>query len=1035
MSSSHKASRFATVLSRAIWFSSVSALAVSSAAVAPAIAQEAPAEVGRIQGQVVDAERGNNLRGATISIPSLNVQTTTDSEGSFILRRVPVGTYDVVISYIGRESVTQSITVQTAQASSFDVTMVRAGQALLQDEIVVTATPIADSEAAALSRQLASDNVINVISSDSIGRFPDRNAADALGRVPGISIERDQGQARFVNVRGAPAEFSTIAFNGVSAPTPSQGGRLARFDTIPNDVIGSIEVVKAITPDLPADSIGGFINIETSGAFDQPGFRVDSELGLGVKQLGGGELFNGQVTVSNTFLDDTLGVLASGSFFHDNKVTDNTENRFEDVDGTIFSRQADFRIYNLERQNTSGNLRLDWRPNDNHEFFWNTIYSSFSDFELRDQHIYDLDDGQFGDIDDDTSALIGNTPTQGTVFGVELDASFNLREDIESIFTTQIGGESNFEMFQVEWSAGFNQSTSERDPDSAYWEYDINNTDDDISVTYDYSNPDMPDVRVFDTVATPRVDANGNPVLDEDGDQIIDYSLGQRQAGPPIDAFIFENLEISDTIGQVDEYFGQVDIDYPWSPFGIASDLKFGGKISLRNATLEDTDLEVTSDIEAFGVDTSYGLILSPNASRATFAQPLMFEFSESASLRQRDIVFDVARQNNLIETQGNVWENFYDVTENVYAGYVMNTFRFDNFDIIVGGRVEATYTEAIGNEPLNEDALDDILTGGSNRGITLGELYAARDENGNPILQQVVAEDDYVDFFPSVHFNYRPREDLVFRLAYTESILRPSYDEIAPNRVIGDDSDENPGGTVFISGGNPGLEPLRSRSIDAYAEYYLPFRGIVSFGLFFKQIDDPIFNSTQTVDGAAFGFPDNPVRLSGPLNGSDGEISGFEFNYSQQFGFLPEPWDGFGASFNYTSSEDSAQTPPLFNEATGLNDGLSRETGLSGASDETYNVSVFFEKYGISTRLTYQYRSPWLNAIDLGDERLDRFWDERPSLDFSFRYSMNDNITFFLDANNLTDEFGRRYNGTTERVYEVEGFGQSYLAGVRASF
>ena len=840
-----------------------------------------------------------------------------------------------------------------------------------------------------------------------------------MGRVPGISIERDQGQARYVNVRGAPAEFSTIAFNGVSAPTPSQGGRLARFDTIPNDVIGSIEVVKAITPDLPADSIGGFINIETAGAFDNDGLSLDAELGLGMKQLGGGETFNGQLTASNIFLDGKLGVLASASFFHDNKVTDNTENRFEDVGGTIFPNQADFRLYRLERQNTSGNLRFDFRPNDNHSFFWNTIYSSFFDFEQRDQHVYDFDDAEYGDIDDNDpvtgGVAIGNTPIRGTIYGVELDATFNMREDIESIFTTQFGGESDFDSFHVEWGAGFNQSKSERDPNSVYWEYDINNGDDGISITYDYTNPDAPIVNVYDTVIDPAAVSATNP----EG-----YTLGDRLTGPPVSAFIFENLEISDTLGQVDEYFGQFDIEYPWAPFGITSDLKFGAKVSMANATLEDTDLEVTDDIEAFGVDTDYALILSPYLSRAKFPQPAMYEFREGSSYSRRDAVFDAAAANNLILTQGNVWENFYDVDENVYALYAMNTFRFDNFDIIVGGRLEQTEWDATGNllREENEGDLEDLLEAGSNRGITLAEVY----ETG--LVEQVTASNDYLDFFPSLHFNYRPTEDLVFRLAYTESIQRPGYSEIAPNRVIGEDSDEDAGGTIFISGGNPGLEPYRARSIDAYAEYYLPHRGIVSFGVFAKQIDDPIFSTTQTVAGDPFGFPSNDVRLSGPLNGSDGEITGFEFNYSQQFGFLPEPWDGFGTSINYTQSEDSAQTPADV-------DGNSRESGLSGASDETYNLSVFFEKYGVSTRLTYQYRSPWLNAVDLGDERLDRFWDERPSLDFSFRYAQNENITYFLDANNLTDEYGRRYNGNTSRVYEVEGFGRSFLAGIRMSY
>ncbi|MEL6687842.1 MAG: TonB-dependent receptor [Pseudomonadota bacterium] len=1006
------------------------AFALGTVAPAVLVAMATPAlgqtqEFGRIDGTISDATVDVNLRGALVRIDSLNLSTQTDREGRFSLRRVPAGTHFLEISYVGTETVVQSITVTGGETETVDVALVRSDN-YIEDEIIVIA-PIRDAEAAALSRQLASDSVKNIVASDSIGRFPDRNAADALGRVPGISIERDQGQARFVNVRGAPAEFSTIAFNGVSAPTPSQGGRLARFDTIPNDVIGSIEVVKAITPDLPANSIGGFINIETAGAFDKDGLSVDAELGLGIKQLGGGELFNSQLTVSNIFMDGKLGVLASGSFFHDNKITDNTENRYfvDDISGDIFSRQADYRLYRLERQNTSGNLRLDYRPNDNHSFYWNSVYSSFSDFEQRDQHIYDLDDAQFGEIGSQESLDIGNTPIRGTVFGVELDASFNMREDIESIFTTQFGGESDFDRFNLEWTAGFNRSQSERDPDSAYWEYDINNADDGISVTYDYTDPDAPIVDVYNTVVNP------------DGS----YALGDRLPGPPVSAFIFENLEISDTLGQVDEFYGQFDIEMPWQPFGVTSDLKFGGRVSLANATLEDTDLEITDDIEAFGVNTDYSLILSDNLSRATFPQPAMFEFNEGLSFGRRDVLLEAARANNQILTQGNVWENFYDVDENIYAAYLMNTFRFDQFDIIVGGRLEYTDWEATGNQasPGAEDALEDVLEAGSNRGITLDELYAGTftDANGNvrPLLEQVTASDDYLDFFPSLHFNYRPMDNLVLRLAYTESIQRPAYDELAPNFILDDDSDEQAGGLLFISGGNPDLEPLKARSIDAYVEYYLPHRGILSFGVFAKDIDNPIFNTTQEFDGAAIGFPDNRVRLSGPFNGSDGEILGFEVNYSQQFGFLPEPWDGFGVSMNYTQAEDSAMTPPSFNPATGQNDGISRESGLSGASDETYNLSIFYEKYGISTRLTYQYRSPWLNAVDVGEPRLDRFWDARPSLDYSFRYAMNEHVTFFLDANNLTDEFGRRFNGTEDNVYEVEGFGQSYLVGVRLSY
>jgi TonB-dependent receptor len=1019
-----------SALSSAILVASLAPAApVATAATDPAAALQGS---GRITGIVETAERGERLRGAIVSIESLNLSTVTDSEGSFTLRRLSPGTYTVEVSYIDREPFATTVEILEDEMEELNVALVRQGQTAGIEEVVVVGRLIADAEAAALSRQRAADSVKNILAADSIGRFPDQNAADALGRVPGISIERDQGQARFVNVRGAPAEFSNLAFNGVAAPVAE--GRSARFDTVSNHIIKSIEVQKAVTPDVPADSIGGFINVETNGAFDKDGLYADLAVAGGIRELGGGPIEQYQVTASNTFGEnrfgeDRFGVLLSASYYKVNQVTDNTENRWEvQDDGEVWSRQADYRLYRLNRSNTSYNARFDFRPSENHNFYANFLYSDFQDFEIRDQHIYDFDDSFSGHPDSDEGFDPSiSSPLRGTVIGPDVDASFNVRTDVEAVFTSQLGGEHDFETWHVEWVGGYNETISEREGDSAYQEYGIPNyeptSDTDptpenpgVSVTYDYSNPDAPIVDVFETVIGP----DGAP------------TLGERLSGPPVDFFLFEDVEQSEDIAENEEFFFQFDVERPWAPFGITSDLKFGGRVALRSASVNDTDLEVNDDILATGLELPYAAFLSDRVSRATFPQPTMFEFNDELSRRQQAAAFDAALANGLLVTQDNVWDEFYDVDENLYAVYAMNTFRWENFDIIVGGRVEFTDMSGVANEELNGDAIEELLEEGSGP-VTLADMYAARDANGDPIIAQVEADQSYVDFFPALHFNYRPMEDLVVRLAYTESILRPSPRQFAPARFLGADSDEQ-AGLIFISGGNPELEPYRSQNLDLYVERYLPYRGILSFGLFAKNIDDPIFGSTQSVDGASFGFPGAEVRLSGPLNGSDGEIRGFEATYSQQFGFLPSPWDGFGVQLNYTYAEDDARTPALFNEATGQNDGLSRSTGLSGASDETYNASVFFEKYGVSARISYQYRSEWLNSIDLGEPRLDRFWDARPSLDASLRYSISDNWLLFLDANNLTDEFGRRYNGDTNTVYEVEGFGRSFLFGVRTN-
>ena len=344
----------------------------------------------RITGVVRAEDRDVRLVGATVSIDAINLTTTTDSEGRFAIRRLAAGSYDVRVRYVDREPFVTTVQISGNETETLDVRLERVGRTAGLEEVVVTGRMIADSEAAALSRQRAADSVKNILAADSIGRFPDQNAADALGRVPGISVERDQGTARFVNVRGAPADFTNIAFNGVAAPTPSRGGRSARFDTVSNNVIKSIEVVKAVTPDIPADSIGGFINVETNGAFDRPGLNLDVAVGTGIKELGGGSLNQAQITVSNTFFDDSVGLLVSADTFEDNRVIDNVEGDFSVIEGQLWPREVDWRNYRGNRENNSLNVRLDWRPLDLHGFYVNFVSSEFRDFEIRDKNEYDL---------------------------------------------------------------------------------------------------------------------------------------------------------------------------------------------------------------------------------------------------------------------------------------------------------------------------------------------------------------------------------------------------------------------------------------------------------------------------------------------------------------------------------------------------------------------------------------------------------------------------------------------------------------------
>ena len=179
-----------------------------------------------------------------------------------------------------------------------------------QETVVVTATPIRDSQLAAIEAKREANNVVDILAADTIGRFPDQNLADSLGRVPGLAIERDQGQARYINFRGAPFRYTKIAFDGVDV-LGAEDGRIPRFDAFPSVITSKIEINKAITPDMPGESTVGFVNIETFKPFDREGLSFAGEAGYGKQQLGDVDIekLNGRVSWSN----DQFGVLVFGS--------------------------------------------------------------------------------------------------------------------------------------------------------------------------------------------------------------------------------------------------------------------------------------------------------------------------------------------------------------------------------------------------------------------------------------------------------------------------------------------------------------------------------------------------------------------------------------------------------------------------------------------------------------------------------------------------------------------------------------------------
>ena len=218
------------------------------------------------------------------------------------------------------------------------------------EEVVVVAKSIKASTQSSIDAKRMADNVADVISADAVGRFPDQNLADALGRVPGISIERDQGQARYISFRGTPKRYTTTAFNGVDVPGV-ENGRIPRFDAYPSVIASQVVANKAITADMPGESVSGYIDVKTFTPSDVDGLSLSVELGIGEQDLGDGDVSKANARLS--FSNDKFGFMVFGSENSRDQVTDNREMDYDPATsspGFLVPKQIEFRNYLLERK-------------------------------------------------------------------------------------------------------------------------------------------------------------------------------------------------------------------------------------------------------------------------------------------------------------------------------------------------------------------------------------------------------------------------------------------------------------------------------------------------------------------------------------------------------------------------------------------------------------------------------------------------------------------------------------------------------------
>ncbi len=875
-------------------------------------------------------------------------------------------------------------------------------------EIVVTGTRGAINTSRELERQ--ADGIKNVISADDAGQFADQNVAESLQRLPGVSIERSEGEGRFVSVRGLDPAFNNVTLNGVKLGSTEKGNGSVALDILPADLLDQVEVSKTPTPDQDGDAIGGTIEIKTLSAFDRKN-QIQARVEGSYSQIADKISPKISGSITRLFANDTIGIALAGSYF-DRKVQSDQLRNDEglacvrsgattnalafglltdagcDEAAGFFARpeELDVRVKIGARERIGGTFNFEYKPNDDDIFFIRATHTRINDDDTRFQ-----EETEFRRVTDrrDIRAVGAGT---GTMDGIRYETQIFQQEIADRVWSASFGGEKQFDdlkvEFQQDWSRTTRQSPGVRarfQGRNGLSQYTFDK--DSIEIT---SGPGVR--RTTGAIATvgtdPRVPAN----------------------------MLYEQLFIDAETGEDEIYTTKADFTYEPEDAAMPFSIKAGFKYRERDkeADVDEFDFSARnaplSRTESLANFTRF----TPKNSRLPF-------YGQFPVLSELNTFLEPQRA--LIASLPSVLVNSsredYKSAEKVLATYVMGTIEpADGLKIISGVRVERTSFNSRGQFVFDSD------------GSTLVDTVIA-----NPDVRKTFAE-----VLPSFIVRYDASRSFLLRGAFTFAIQRPNFDD---TRNVHSALDQGPNGrSVELQ--NPLLDPAKAMQFDVSASWYPNRNTGFTLGFFYKRIKDFIvdtnlvspslttFIDIRTVAGGSIplpaslpgGFGYNKVEV--PLNGNVGRIYGIEASYSQSFTFLPKPLDGLFISASGTWAKSKADI-----------DVRAGSFAFPGQPKWVANGSIGYEDKLFSLRGSVTYKDKTVESI-ASVAPLDEVRASYMSYDLNFRLNITKGIQLYADAINLTnerDEIGYRGDRNGGYFQEIERYGRTFQVGIRADF
>ncbi|MCK6543348.1 TonB-dependent receptor [bacterium] len=908
-----------------------------------------------LSGIVRDSDTREPMIGAYLKLAGTSLGAVSDREGRFRISGIASGSYTLKVSYLGYTTYEKEITVAAGDHTKMEI-LLKAGSIELSGSEVYG---MREGQAKALNLQKNADNQQVVTSSEIIKLFPDPNISEALQRMPGVAVLRDQGEGRYVFLRGLEPKYSSVKINGQPVPSPEGDIRQVSLDVISSSMVSRIEVSKTLTPDMDADAVAGAINLVTKNAldFDQQMWQVSA--GTGRNMLEGKPLANFDITYGNRFGEEKrLGVFVNAMGYYTHRNSDDMERvwgeRAFNGKNHYFMNEFELRDYNAIRKRLSFNAATDYRFSETSDIHFGAVHNYFRDDEIRRRLRIKLSEG--------SAAVRARRFKFVSDSSVTMDSAVVERETKDwaltrSLTSFQMSGHAQWADMDWTYSAALSRAT-EAIPDR----FDFTTRQTDVNLKYDMTNRQFPKFAFL--------------------------------SGDPYDPALFKlkNFEVQ---------------EYDITEWDRIAELNIRKSLRiLSNGDYVQSGAKVRSKAKERNDEHNRATIANPNA------PPFMNFFAES----DEDINFLYSRyrfgtsadpslirrwadtvnlQNSAAYSADNNFITNYKAAEKIVAVYGLSKIYSGSWEFLAGVRMEKTY--------IDYDGIKVVQNGNRIRSTQQGypdTLHPA----GYPIdTISLNGKHEYYQLFPSVNIKYSMSDRFVMRGAISRAIFRADYFDLIPYEVFDYQN-------LTIARGNTYLRPTTSWNFDLSADYYFQNAGIIAGGVYYKYIDDFIYqrqyiDSTNIQDGV-------PWIVNQKQNGKAAKLFGAEFNWQQTFTFLPPNFDGLGIYLNYAYTHSQAYYPQR----------PGNKNTLPGQPNHVGNFALTYEKKGFAARVAWNYSGPYvLTVSDSVDTDFDTYVDRHLQLDISASQKLTKHIRIYLELNNLTNEPYREYVGSRKRLRQQE--------------